>query len=236
MMLDGIKQYLYLVVDRETNRILTRCRNASTANAVSRGFLNSTVMVINRPDFFHNDRMKIYHKNSEITFILTIKNSSGVPSLESNVGEKTTIGNEYFNFIENTDTDQEWNNKRSLANTRSEIFSNIEAKIERYLARYSSFVGDSILYQHLSQEFDKCKIDEDYYSESIIEYSKILSMSPYEAFNDLKMKYDSISIITMRYSAIWEKNILAINSITDYSNKSQLYLDIEAELAGLNRQ
>jgi len=57
-MLDGIKQYLYLIVDRETNLILTRCQNASTANAVSRGFLNSTVMVINRPDFFHNEKMK----------------------------------------------------------------------------------------------------------------------------------------------------------------------------------
>jgi hypothetical protein len=234
-MLDGIKHYLYLVVDRETNRILTRCLNASTANAVSRGFLNSAIMVINRPDFFYDEKMKEYHKNNEITFKLTIKHFSGVASLESNAGEKTTIGNEHFNFIEDTSVDYDWNNKRLLANTRSEIFSNIESKIERYLARYSSFVGNSILDQHLSQEFNKCNVDENYYSEAIIEYSKILSMAPREAFIDLKMKYDSFCTIIIRYAAIWEKNILKINSTTDYSNKGQLYLDVEAELAGMNR-
>jgi hypothetical protein len=235
-MLDGIKQYLYLVVDRETNLILTRCQNASIANAVSRGFLNSTVMVINRPDFFHNEKMKEYHKTNQTTFKLTIKNFSGISSLESNVGEKSNIGTQYFNFIEEPIIDQEWKNKRLLANTRSEIFSNIESKIERYLARYSLFVGDSILYQHLSQEFNRCKIDEGYYSESIVEYSKILSMTANEAYDDLKMKYDSFCLTTVRYSAIWEKTILKVNSIIDYSNINYLYLDVEAELAGMNRQ
>jgi hypothetical protein len=235
-MLDGIKQYLYLVVDRETNLILTRCQNASIANAVSRGFLNSTVMVINRPDFFHNEKMKEYYKNNQITFKLTIKNFSGTYSLESNVGEKSNAGTQYFNFIEESIIDQEWKNKRLLANTRSEIFSNIESKIERYLARYSLFVGDSILYQHLSQEFNRCNIDEGYYSESIVEYSKILSMTANEAYSDLKMKYDSFCLTTVRYSAIWEKTILKVNSIIDYSNINYLYLDVEAELAGMNRQ
>jgi hypothetical protein len=235
-MLDGIKQYLYLVVDRETNLILTRCQNASTANAVSRGFLNSTVMVINRHDFFHNEKMKQYHKTSQTTFKLTIKNFSGISSLESNVGEKTHTGTYYFNLVEESIENEKWNNNRSLANNRSEIFSNIEAKIERYLARYSLFVGDSILYQHLSQEFDRCKIADGYYSESIVEYSKILSMTASEAYNDLKMKYDSFCLTTIRYSAIWEKAILKINSTTDYSNVNYFYTDVEAELAGMNRQ
>jgi hypothetical protein len=235
-MLDGIKHYLYLVVDRETNLVLTRCRNASTANAVSRGFLNSTVMVINRPDFFHNEKMKGYQKTDQVTFKLTIKNFSGISSLESNVGEKANTGTQYFNFIEETIIDQKWKNKRSLANKRSEIFSNIESKIERYLARYSLFVGDSILYQHLSQEFNRCKIDEGYYSESIVEYSKILSMTASEAYHDLKMKYDSFCLTTIRYSAIWEKAILKVNSIIDYSNINYFYFDVEAELAGMNRQ
>jgi hypothetical protein len=235
-MLDGIKQYLYLVVDRETNLILTRCQNASTANAVSRGFLNSTIMVINRPDFFYNDKMQKYHDNSQITFKLTTSDFSGISSLEANVGEKITNSNYNFNFIEQSNLDQIWIDKRTLANTRSKIFSTIEAKIERYLARYTLFVGDGILYQYLAQEFDRCEVKDNYYSESILEYSKILSMSPNEAFNDLKMKYDSFCLTSVRYAAIWEKTIIAINSMNSYDNVNYFYADIEAELAGMNRQ
>jgi hypothetical protein len=231
-MLDGIKQYLYLVVDRETNLILTRCQNATTANAVSRGFLNSTVMVINRPDFFQDDRMRSYHTNNQISFKLTISNFSGISSLESNVGEKSYSETHYFDFVECDIENQEWKEKRKLANTRSKIFSIIESKIERYLARYMSFVAEMIVFQHLSQEFHNN--DSDIYSDAIIEYSKILSLTPTEAFNDLKMKYDSYCLTSIRYFAIWEKSILSINSQTKYTNL--IYADLEAELAGMNRQ
>jgi len=235
-MLDGIKQYLYLVVDRETNLILTRCQNASTANAVSRGFLNSTIMVINRPDFFNNDKMQKYHDNSQITFKLTTNDFSGISSLEANVGEKVANSNYNFNFIEQTIVEQSWTDKRKLANVRSKIFSIIEAKIERYLARYTLFVGDSVLYQYLAQEFGKCDVKNNCYSESILEYSNIMSMLPSEAFNDLKMKYDSFCLTSVRYAAIWEKAVIAINTMKTYSDINYFYADLEAELAGMNRQ
>ena len=235
-MLDGIKQYLYLVVDRETNLILTRCQNASTANAVSRGFLNSTIMVINRPDFFNNDKMQKYRDNNQITFKLTTNDFSGISSLEANVGEKVANSNYNFNFIEQTVVEQSWTDKRKLANARSKIFSIIEAKIERYLARYTLFVGDSILYQYLAQEFSKCDVKNNCYSESILEYSNIMSMLPSEAFNDLKMKYDSFCLTSVRYAAIWEKTVIAINAMKTYSDINYFYADLEAELAGMNRQ
>ena len=233
-MLDGIKQYLYLVVDRETNLILTRCRNAATANAVSRGFLNSTVMVINRPDFFQDDRMRSYGTTNQISFKLTISNFSGISSLESNVGEKLYNKNHYFDFIEYQTENQEWKEKRQLANTRSKIFSIIESKIERYLARYISFVAETMVYQHLSNEFQNYDDTNCTYSDTIIEYSKIVSLTPKEAFDDLKMKYDSYCLTTIRYFAIWEKSILTINSLAEFTDK--IYADIEAELAGMNRQ
>jgi len=235
-MLDGIKQYLYLVVDRETNLVLTRCQNASTANAVSRGFLNSTIMVINRPDFFNNDKMQKYRDNNQITFKLTTNDFSGISSLEANVGEKVANSNYNFNFIEQTVVEQSWTDKRKLANARSKIFSIIEAKIERYLARYTLFVGDSILYQYLAQEFSKCDVKNNCYSESILEYSNIMSMLPSEAFNDLKMKYDSFCLTSVRYAAIWEKTVIAINAMKTYSDINYFYADLEAELAGMNRQ
>jgi hypothetical protein len=235
-MLDGIKQYLYLVVDRETNLVLTRCQNASTANAVSRGFLNSTVMVINRPKCFHNDKMQVYHKDSQITFKLITNNFSGISSLEANVGEKNNSSKYNFDLVEYDNSDQQWIDKRELANIRSNIFSTMESKIERYLARFYSFVGDNILYQYLSQEFNRCNPENDYYSESIIEYSKILLITPREAFNDLKMKYDSFCLTTVRYSAIWEKYITSINATNEYSNINYFYACIESELAGMNRQ
>lgn len=235
-MLDGIKQYLYLVVDRETNLILTRCQNASTANAVCRGFLNSTIMVINRPDFFNNDKMQKYHNDSQITFKLTTNDFTGISSLEANVGEKVANSNNRYDFIEQIKLDQIWLDKRNLANIRSKIFSIIEAKIERYLARYTLYVGDSVLYQYLAQEFGKCDVKNNCYSESILEYSNIMSMSPSEAFNDLKMKYDSFCLTSIRYAAIWEKTVIAINTMKTYSDINYFYADLEAELAGMNRQ
>jgi hypothetical protein len=79
-MLDGIKQYLYLVVDRETNLILTRCQNASIANAVSRGFLNSSIMVIYYPFLNIKGGINEYSENKNISYKLIRKYSMPVGS------------------------------------------------------------------------------------------------------------------------------------------------------------
>lgn len=233
-MLDGIKNYLYLVVDRETNFVLTRCANASIANAVSRGFANSSIMVIVNNSWFNDDRIKNYSNEETITFKLTINNFSGIASLESNIGEKKE-SNYYFDLEEVSIMDEDWIKNRKIANIRSYIFSVIESKIERYLARHISFVGEETLYSFISENLQKCNPTKNYYTEPLLEYSEILSIDPKEAYYDLKMKYESYNCMLLRYSAIWEKLIERVNEKVDLTNIKTFYYEVESELAGMNR-
>jgi hypothetical protein len=234
-MLDGIKQYLYLVVDRETNLILTRCQNASIANAVSRGFLNSSIMVIYYPFLNIKGGINEYSENKNISYKLIRKYSMPVGSgVESNIGEQVEYinSNRLFDIIEVSDVSTDWMNSRQTANLRSKTFSHFEIAIERHLVRFKQFVADEILYQYLAKELTLCDPDTDTYTTAILNYSEIVELDPRAAYYDLTMKYDSFNLTVLRFSAIWEKYISKVNMINDQQEADNILNEFSLEING----
>jgi hypothetical protein len=234
-MLDGIKQYLYLVVDRETNLILTRCQNASTANAVSRGFLNSSIMVIYYP--FSNIKSGIngYSENKNVTYKLVRKFNMPVGSgVESNIGEQVDHinSNRLFDIVEVSDVSDAWIENRYIANLRSRAFSFLEMTLERHLSRFKQFVSDEMLYSYLAKELAQCNPEQNSYTPAILNYSEIVELPPQAVYYDLSMKYDSFNLTVLRFSAIWEKYIPKVNTIATESEFDKILNQCNLEING----
>jgi len=241
-MLDGIKQYLYLVVDQETYGVLTRCRSSNIANAVCKGIPNSSAMVIHYPYMGLKHGINGYEKSTVDNFKLIRKNISfkfsnaSINDTEANVCEHTdqTPSGRIFDLVDfpqNLKT-HEWEEKRKLANFRAEKIGNLETRCERYMSRVKQFSGDTLMLDYLSVQLREVDIEKNYYPHSIVEWSQINSVSPEAAYYELKMYYDSLSISIFRIHAIWTKYVKILNSINneDQLSENSVFLNLESDL------
>jgi hypothetical protein len=235
--MNGIEQYLYLVVNRENHFVYCMCNNSSVSNAVSKGFMNSSVMVIPYSLFNRPKHIIDYNKNENITCKLVHQMNYGSTTLESNLGEKVeqTPSKTLFDIIVvESGTDESWPQKRKLANLRSAILFNLENKLKRYMARNKEFFYDETFYNFLTKELDLCVLQENFFTVPILEYSKIINLPPKQTYYDLKMKHDTFELCIFRHSALWQKYVDKVNHLTD-ENK-EIYLNFESELSGMNRE
>lgn len=236
-MTDPIKQYLYLVVDREKNRVIAICPSASTANALSDGFINSTVMMVYWPYLsFQNKTLQLYgsdiHRNLKL-----IKLSKGQVPLrasESNVAElsKETFLNLLYDLkeISAEDISNQWLTTRKLANKRLRLIVHLERSIERYMVKHRDFCYDNLFYSIIDKELDQPVI-----SDSIREYSEISGLSEKESIKHLKNKLESVSMSVVRMKAFWEKYVRYINSLQHDNDDNETIRLIEVELMGGGR-
>ncbi len=235
-MYNGFKEYLFLVVDNQTNGILTRCISASCANAVAKGILNSTVMVIKFP-FFRNDHaINRYQDDIRINFKLVKPYSKDKeeikpldPDSEANNFQYALSENSHRPFdlidLDKKYITKEWIDRRKLSNLRSKHIRNLEAICERHLARFKSFVSDEIFYNYIGSQLTQYNT-----SPAIQEWADIYGISYQAAHDELKMHYESVGIATVRINAIWLKYVDYIN--TKYLDQElvDLYRNVETEL------
>lgn len=234
--MNGIEQYLYLVVNRENNFIYSMCENCSIANALSKGFFNSSVMVIPFEIKSRPISVNEYTKKENITYKLVNQFMYGGSNLESNLGEtvkKTNSGKLFDIVLVDVNIEKEWIRIREIANIRTSILTTLEHKLKRYLARYKEFFYDEAFYNFLSKELDQCSVTENIFSSLILEYAKTIKLTPAETFFHLKMKYDSFKICVFRHSALWEKYVFKVNQLEEETK--EFHQEFEFELMGMNR-
>lgn len=221
-MLNGIKLYLFLVVDQETKGILTKCSSMAAAIAVSKGILNSSPMLVRYP--YLNHKVNQYHTDIQINYKLVrpSNNLSNMPS-EVNVYETVdnSISNKLFELV-SIDVDDNWLEKRKLANFRSKKIEYLETTCERYMSRVKNFAGDELFFQYIGKELDLVNVESNRYPGSIIEWAEINSVSNKAAYYELKMLYESMGITMVRVHAIWTKYIDRINKISTQAEFEQL--------------
>ncbi len=237
-MLDATKQYLFLVVDQETFGVVTRCPTISIANSVSKGILNTSPMVIFYPYVGVVGGINTYRDNLNTNFQLIRRGSkiinTGFISSECNVAKivDETPSKRFFDLVDlpKEFLTEAWLEKRKLGNTRADALMVLEQRCERYLSRVKHFIGDEIFLNFLSKELYNCNPDNGNYSHSIIEWADINNKTPSDAYQELKMYYESSSISVMRIHALWNKYSEIINSVTDQNQMEEaLFIQLEAE-------
>lgn len=231
-MLNGLKQYLFLVVDQETKGILTKCSSMNIANIVSKGILNSSPMLVRYP-YLNHDIVR-YATDITLNYKLVKETSSFVGNMPSEVNvyesvEKTNSRN-VFELVP-IDTNEAWLEKRKLANFRSLKLEYLESTCERYMSRVKNFSGDSVFFQYLGAQLNLVDATNNYYPDSIIEWAHINEVSNDAAYYELKMTYDSAGITLFRIHAIWTRYSEKINNISteEEFNNLNLFSNIETE-------
>lgn len=237
-MLNGIKSYLFLVVDQETKGILTKCSSITIANAVVKGILNSSSMLVPYSNI-NNTKINTYSENTIDNYKLVRFHNSKFSNFKPMTGEANVyeIGNnkekKAFDLVEmdQSSINNLWIEKRTLANFRANKIRTLESFCERYSARLVNFFGDELLFQNLSNELSKVDVKNNDYPISIIEWAEINNISPNAAYKELKLQYESTTISIMRIHAIWNKYVEKINQL-NYNQEDQaddLIHSLEAE-------
>lgn len=232
-MTDPVKQYLYLVVDRENKFVISICPSPSIANALSNGFLNSSVMVIYWPFLTlsksnlltHGTDYRINFKVTRLTKNIPLRGS------EVNVAEpsKKTTSNLFYDLVEIdfSELHNDWHIKRKLANKRLYLMTYLERAIDRYMIKYKEFSYDELFYSAIKDELK---------NETLKDYAEILGMTEKESISHLKNKLESMTIYVIRMRAFWEKYVNYINIIQLNDDSHLVLRSIEIGLMGGERK
>lgn len=238
-MFNGIKQYLFLVVDQETAGVITKCSTASIANAVSKGIINSSTMVIHFPYMTTKHDINQYQDDFRLNYKIVRAYKSKVSNMVPPVGEgdvyeivDSVPSGKTFDLRKIESITPEWIEKRKLGNFRAAKIRSLEMICERYLARLKNFTSDDAFLQYFSTQISLVDEKNNYYPPSIIEWANISNVTPQTAYQELKLNYDSIGIAMMRMHAIWNKYVDKFNQIDSEEEfeEKNLFLDLEVEI------
>jgi hypothetical protein len=240
-MLAGTKSYLYLIVDQATKGVITYSHSASISNAVSKGIMNSSCMLIHFPFLAGKHDINRYLEDLSLNYKLVKKHDPEFSNFkfmdsEMNVAESTNNvpSGKTFDFIpldRELITDQ-WLEKRRLGNFRVINIRSLEMNCDRYLSRFKQFTADDMFFPYLTEQLQLVNVENNIYPESIIEWAAINDTTPRAAYNELKMQKDSMDISIMRIHAVWNKYVEKFNSVSTKEELARLELfgHLESEL------
>ena len=233
-MLEGTKYYIYLIIDQENKGVLGYAYSASVANAVAKGTMNSSVMLVPMASF-DKSIIEDYNNNFKNNYKLVRKinstfSNSRMMTSEGNVCEisKSLPENKSFD-LHPLSVSELWLKKRKLTAFKINKLKILETICDRYLSRLKTFTGDTFFFQYIGKALDECDIKSKSFSPAIIEWSEINNISDVEAYYDLKMQYDSAGIAVMRINAVWNKYSEMINLITNKQDFEELDIFSKAE-------
>jgi hypothetical protein len=222
-MLSFPKQYLYLVIDQINKCVITATTSMSTANAVSNGILNSSPMIVWFP--YIETKHDIIRANKDETINYKLVKQFGERLSKGNI---TVADNHMYECVEKTPSGRmfdlvpmdpllitpEWVERRRLGNFRANLMIDLESYCERYISRAVNFCGDELLFPYLQHQLALSNPELEIYAAGIQEWALINEVTPAVAYQELKMKYESACITTMRVNAFWNKLVNKFNLIT----------------------
>jgi hypothetical protein len=240
-MLAGTKSYLYLIIDQASKGVITYSHSASISNAVSKGIMNSSCMMIHFPFLVSKHDINRYLEDLSLNYKLVKKHDPAFSNYkfmdsEMNVAESTEFiqSGKTFDLVpmDQTSLTDEWLEKRRLGNFRVINIRSLEMNCDRYLSRFKQFSADDMLFPYITEQINLVDTDRNIYPNSIVEWANINSMTPRAAFNELKMKKDSMDISIMRIHALWTKYVEKFNSVSTPKEVAALELfgHLESEL------
>lgn len=221
----------HLVVDQSTFGILTTSPSIAVANAVSQGLLNSSTMTVVL--FGKADVVNQISKDPTVNYTLVRQMNHASSATDMNLGKivAETANRQLFDIESSTAVSANWKDIRTLANSRQQGLMSLESKIERYLSRIKSFTADDILIPVIKQALNQSDATTENYSDLIVEWAEIAKVSNFAAYQELKMKVDTVELTVVRLHAIWTKYVDKVNQLhTHQEIMSCVNNELELEL------
>jgi hypothetical protein len=180
-----------IVIDELTHGILCESISISIAHSVSLGFINSSVKIL----------------------------ASSLPWLENNYNYNYNDIGQHYEFKkmkilplkENLINDEYLNIKR-LAILRNSYHRSWETKCKQHLQnRNHDYHGLSMLGGYLNIQLEQCKPQLNFYTSAIHEWAIISEVPVATAYQELRIKSDTIGIQYLQNHAIYQKYVNLLN-------------------------
>lgn len=194
---------LYCVIDESTNIILSFPRSYTAAKCVAQGILNTKAVMI--------------------------------PTSLSKIGQEFKRYNLQKDFLKLEITDNSWvslvadhlvnsqlQQKRKIARLRSIYIYSLEQRFLKIQNSRSIIHFDEHVYAHLLDDIKKSDPSTNTYSQGIVEYANIQSISPNAAYNEIQFMLDSSGLIKIRNYAWFLVYVKKFNALVTKKD-----LDIE---------
>ena len=192
------------VVDNESLLVLCKTDSIRVANALSKGIINSTSMVVSIDQEFNED------KNYYLLQTRTVgKYGEGNAAKISDTLEK----NKRHALEETNEVSERFLERKKLAKMRKFGLEQLEKGCLRYNSRLVNFIDDSAFLHFISKELSNCDYENNLFSTGIQEWATICGVDPKSAYLELKMQYESTGISLIKMNAIWNKYVDKINNL-----------------------
>lgn len=206
MIISKTSKYKIFLVDNESFLILCEVSSVPIANALSLGLLNTTVMVVNIDQDYSDDL--VFRLLQTVTVQKIGEGNAAFISKDLDKKKRHAI--ELFDS-----PSERFLERKKLSKVRRTGIQNLERGCQRYLARLHDFFADTDFYSALIKELDICDPANNFYTEALIDYSKILRQDVSTTYKELKMMYDSYSASVFKMHALWRKYVDKINLLSD---------------------
>lgn len=216
------------VVDNETFLILCSTDSIRVANAICKGLINATTMVVSINQEYEPDKHYYLLQTRTVG-----KYGEGNAAKISNTLEK----NKRHALEEVLDVPDRFLERKELVRIRKYGIEHLEKGCIRYSARLVNFFEDSVFLHFISRELELCDPINNLFSDGILEWATIYGMVPKAAYHELKMHYDSTKISVIKIHALWNKYTDKINTLTNIKDIHLCAInefEVEIFLAGSN--
>jgi len=188
----------YYVWHTGSTYVLCQPPTLSCAQAVVQGILNTAIQILfhsNVDSYSQIDLNKQYKKNN------------------------TAKG-----YVESTDIppDRDILDLIRLAEVRTKYLHKLELKTLAYIQRFQGLYDDSTLY-FIGSALSLSNPDLNKFDFAILEYANMLNIEPKNAYNHLKMKFDSYKMLKIKSYASYEKYRNEINNYIDKNDIKNIY-------------
>ena len=181
-------KYKFLVYDLETNYVLCKSQSLSIAHSVSLGILNSQSTILPAKDDVV-DKINF----EDLTQFYMTKQGKIYPVINVEISDRQIT-------------------QKSLAVMRNEAHQAWESfcwtSANTNLTDYHSMAH---AHAFLVPALDKCRPEEDYYTEPVVEWAQLSDVTPAVAYQELSIKTQAVGMQYIRNHAIYQKVVRDIN-------------------------
>jgi hypothetical protein len=187
---------IHIVVDLLTGGVLCRARSAANAHAVSLGFVNAIPAILPTSVPWDVARVPPTADFNDLTQNYQYAKNVFVTALPQHLITK------------------EWLDRRTLAIARADALWAWEVCCKKYLAERSfDYYFPGAMDAYLGEQLRACDPKTNTYTPAIIEWATISQVEPETAYQELKLRHDSLGLRLLRNHALYFRYVRILNSI-----------------------
>jgi hypothetical protein len=197
---------IVVLVDFETHGVYCGPESHSHANALRAGLINAGTFELGST---------LPWKKSKYTHITKLGSLDKHYCFNFDTGELYDMPEELIT--------PDWIESKRLVNLRYNFMLNWDFRTRRRTIRINDYHSVGIMEGFLWDQYRQCCPEENYYTPAIYEWADLSETSVENAFQELKMRSESIGLVHLRINAIYHKYIHKLNQCNTHEELDKVF-------------